>query len=532
MVVRHTLSPTLQSPMTDGGIPRADILDRNGNVLATHLVTASVYIDTRDVQNVKETVRLLGTVFKKIPESELRRKVLSGKSFIWLARHITPKKQEAVQRLGLPGVYFKKDYKRVYPFGPLASHVIGFCDPDGAGLTGIENAFDTHLFSATKPLKLSIDIKVQHILRETLDAAMQEFHAIGANAIIMDIHTGEIIGMESLPSVDLNYAHNATPDDLFNRNTLGVYEMGSVFKILNTAIALESGRVSLNSIFDARAPIKIGKFTVTDFCVKQHILTLEEAFIFSSNIASVKISQQFGGAVVQKKFFNDFGIFEPVKLEISEMGLPIVPARWTETTSVSATYGYGVAISPLRLLCTVGGIVNGGVLVNPTLLCGKEPTGRKILSQQTSQKVRTLMRKVICKGTAKRANVKGYQIFGKTGTANKNKKKGYDKTSRRTIFVGGFPASAPRYIFCFMLDEPKPTKDTFGFASAGWNVAPYGGKAIARIAPLLGVPFSEDEDWEFDVEIKDKPEGQPVIQKTKQFLTVQKMLDSGQFSVG
>jgi cell division protein FtsI (penicillin-binding protein 3) len=479
----------VQNRLYDGGVPRADIVDRNGVILATHLVTASVYANTREIPNVEESVELLSSVLTEISKDELLRKLSSGKSFVWLARHLTPKKQYDTQHLGIPGIYLKKDYKRVYPFGRLACHAIGYCNIDGIGLTGIENHFNMQLLTSPTPLRLSIDIRIQHITSELLAEAVREFRAIEGNTIVMDVRTGEIIAMESFPNIDLNQPS----ENFFNRNTLGVYEMGSVFKVLNTAIALESGKVTKNSLFDARTPIRIGRFQVTDFRGKNQVLTFDDAFVFSSNIAAVKIAQQFGGGAVQKKFFTEFGVFEPMTLELPEIGRPIYPHRWTDVTMMSSTYGYGLAVSPLMMISIVNGITSG-YMVNPTLLCGKDIESKQIVSQRTAAYMRSLMRRVVCEGTARRANVTGYNVFAKTGTAYKNKKGKYDKCgSRRTVFVGGFPERSPKYIVLFMLDEPKATEHTFGYATAGWNVTPYGGRLIARIAPILGVAMDDDD---------------------------------------
>lgn len=478
----------VQQRAVDGGVPRADILDRNGVVLATHLVTASAYCDTRDLLDVDEAIDALARVLPEISRETISRKLRSGKSFVWIARHVTPKRQEAIQRLGLPGIYFKKDYKRVYPLGHLASHVVGFCNPDSEGLSGVEHCFDALLASSNDPLRLSLDVRVQHVAVELLGAAVEEFHAEGGNVIVMNARSGEILAMTSLPDFNPNAAKDAKVKDFFNRNTLGVYEMGSVLKVLNVAIALETGRVTRHSMFDVREPVKIGRFTVTDFRGQNRILNLEEAFLYSSNIAAIKIAQQFGGAEVQQKFFKAFGVFDPVNLEVPERGRPLYAQNWTSATAMSAAYGYGVAISPVRLLSTINGITNGGILVEPTLVCGKKTERRLILTANTSHQVRSMMRRVIAEGTARRADAKGYRVFGKTGTAYKNKEGRYDPNKeRRTVFVGGFPEEDPQFIVLFMLDAPKATKKTFGYATAGWNVTPYAGQLIERIAPLLGV---------------------------------------------
>lgn len=487
-----------QGSQADGGMPRADIVDRNGTVLATHIVTASAYVDGREILDADEAVEALSKVLPEVSIETLRTKITSGKSFVWLARHLTPKRQEALQRLGIPGVYLHKDSKRVYPLGSLASHLIGFCGVDGNGLSGVERSFDTYLTQSIKPLRLSLDVRVQHIVLDLLRKAISEFKAVGGNALVMDARTGEILAMESLPNFDLNAFHKIDDREaFFNRNTLGVYEMGSVFKILNVAIALESGKVTKDSQFDVREPIRIGRFTVTDFKGQNRVLNLEEAFVYSSNIAAIKIAEQFGGGNVQKRFFTRFGVFDPIELEIAETGRPIYASNWTNATMMTATYGYGVAVSPLRLLTTINGIVNGGFLINPTLLYAKVPERRRILSSATSRDVRRMMRKVVRDGTARKADAKGFRVFGKTGTAYKNKKGQYNANhARRTVFVGGFPVEAPRYVVLFMLDEPHPTEKTFGYATAGWNVASCGGKLIERIAPLLGVRMADEEPEE------------------------------------
>ncbi|MDR2464631.1 MAG: penicillin-binding protein 2 [Holosporales bacterium] len=478
----------------DCGIPRADIIDRNGLVLATHLVTASVYVNTNDIQDINESVYKLHSVLTNLATDEIRKKLNSGKSFLWLCRHLSPKKQELIQRLGLPGVYLKKDYKRVYPFGNLAGHVIGFCDIDGNGLAGVEKYFDSRLSTSNEPLQLSIDVKIQHIIRELLFSATKEFDASGGNVIVMNAKTGEIIAIESVPCVDINQPSKATQDELFNRNTLGVYEMGSVFKVLNMAIALESGKITKHCLFDATNPIKIGHFLVTDFRGQNRPLTFEEAFIYSSNIAAVKIAQQFGGAIIQRKYFEHFGVFRPIRLELPEFGRPIYPKRWTDSVMMSSAYGYGVAVSPISLISIVNGLTSG-IFVPPTLLHQKAPEQTRFISSSSAKEIRHLMRKVVCEGTAKKANVKGCRVFAKTGTAYKNKHGKYDAHgSRRTIFIGGFPEEDPQYIVLFMLDDPNASTSTFGFATAGWNVVPYGGRMIERIAPLLGVLMSEEEE--------------------------------------
>jgi cell division protein FtsI (penicillin-binding protein 3) len=317
--------------------------------------------------------------------------------------------------------------------------------------------------------------------------------------MVMEIETGEILAMVSFPDFDPNLPNENEPKATFNRNTLGVYEPGSTFKIFNIAIALESGTATLKSVYDATQPIKIGRFTITDFRGKNRILSLAEAFIFSSNIAAIKIAQQFG-TQTQKSYFEKFGIFKTATVQIPEIGQPLIPSSWTPVTTMTASYGYGISVTPLQVLTTFGGIVNDGHKPCPTLIFQESSllnTDKSfpIVSRQTSQHIRNFMRMNAREGKCRKADVGGFKVFAKTGTAYQAKRGGYGQVkSRTTSCIGGFPYDKPRYIFLIMLDDPKPTKTTHGFAAAGWNAAPTAGKMIARMAPLLGVaPATGDE---------------------------------------
>lgn len=495
-------------------IPRADIIDRNGIVLATSIVTASLYANTNDIIDATEAAEKLSKIFGETTFEKIYEKLISGKSFVWLARHITPKKQNAINNLGLPGIYLKKDYKRVYPLDNFASHVIGFCNIDGIGLSGIENYFDDYLNNSTEPLKLALDVRVSRVVIDVLGNYIKEFKACGANAIVMDIGTGEIVAMESLPCIDLNSKNGRLDNDsLFNKNTLGLYEPGSVFKVLNTVIALESGTAKIDTLFDAREPVKIGRFLVSDFRGKNKVLTLADAFIYSSNIAAIKIAQNFG-VDIQKKFFEKFGVFKQTFIELPEIGKPTAMRNWSEASMAASSYGYGISLSPLSLLKIINGLVNNGISVNPTLLNKKakyetdnfklikdilEPVKevyerKTLISQNTSKILRKLMREVAIKGTARKADVPGYQVFGKTGTSYKNKNGVYNKNEHITFFVGGFPYYNPKYIVLVMFDDPKATETTFGFATAGWNATPCAGEIIKQIAPILDIKQQNEED--------------------------------------
>jgi cell division protein FtsI (penicillin-binding protein 3) len=485
---------------------RQNITDRNGVILATQLVTASVYANPKVIINAKEAAKKLSELFPHLTYKKILKKLESESGFIWIERHVSPKMQQAVHSLGIPGVYLMNDSKRVYPHGSLACHVIGRCDIDGVGVSGIEAAFDNILNTQPTDLKLSLDIRVQHIVHNELKTAIEKFQAMAGNAMVMDVQTGEIIAMVSLPEYDLNRPMQSMEVG-FNRNTLGVYEQGSTFKILNAAIALETGVANENSIFDATNAYKIGRFAITDFKGQNRPLTLTEALVHSSNIAAIKICQKYG-LQVQKRFMEIFGVLRPANLEISELGKPLVPSNWNETSMMTISYGYGISVTPLHTLVAIAGVVNDGYRPTPTLkFVSQQNRSERIklfrsappcISRKTSATLRKILRKVIMHGTAT-ANVEGYQVFGKTGTAYQIVGKGgYGSDANRkrtTSFIGGFSANNPRYVLILMLDDPKATKETYGYAAAGWNAKPTAGKIIERIAPLLGVEpdFNSEE---------------------------------------
>lgn len=481
---------------------KADITDRNGEIIASCVTTASCYADPSVIIDVNEAVEKLSKI-SNMPSKEMIKFKISNrnKHFVWLARHITPNIQQKIMDMGIPGIFFKKDYKRVYPQGRLFSHVIGYSDIDGDGISGIEKQFNNELKEkalSNRKLNLTLDIGIQSIVYTELEKSIQDFSAIGGNAILMNTD-GEILSMVSLLDFDPNNIRKEDVNAMFNRNTLGAYEPGSTFKVLNTAIALESGTATLGTMFDASAPIKIGRFKITDFKGKNRPLSLAEAFVFSSNIASAKVAQNFG-IKTQQHYMKKFGILDRCSLELPEVGHPIVPKVWQEATSITMSYGYGVSVSPLQLITAITSIVNNGYKVSPTLVLGKHKKrtdADKIVSDSTSETMRELMRAAVC-CKAKKANVEGVEIFGKTGTAYKSSSKnGYGRDgsrSRITTFIGGFPKSNPKYMLVVMLDDPKATKETFGYATGGWNAAAAAGRIFERIVPILNDDSSSFDD--------------------------------------
>ena len=489
------LSPPPERVVLD----RQPIVDRNGVLLATNLRTASLFAEPKKVLNPAEAAARLVQELPELSEADVRAKLSSGKSFVWLKRNLTPRQQYVVNRLGIPGLMFQAEQRRIYPQGPLAAHVLGFTDVDGRGIAGIEQFFDETLRDpsrAGEPLEMAIDIRVQHALRDELARSMAEFNAIGAGGLVLDVHTGEIVGMISLPDFDPANPGEAPKDTRFNRITLGVYEMGSTMKTLNTAMALDSGVVKLSGSFDATRPIQIGKFTIRDDHAKNRYLTVPEIFMYSSNIGSARMAVEVGPAG-QRAFMDKIGMLKKPTLELPEIGGPLVPRNWKTVETMTIAFGHGMSITPLQLASATAAIVNGGVL-HPATLVKRQPglpvPGQQVISQQVSDTMRKLMHLVVDEGTGKKATVDGYLVGGKTGTSEKvNARGGYNRKALFNTFVAAFPMTAPRYVVIASIDEPKGNKSTYGFATAGWTAAPAAGRIIARIAPMLGVePVDEN----------------------------------------
>ncbi|NNE85349.1 MAG: penicillin-binding protein 2 [Alphaproteobacteria bacterium] len=475
---------------------RADILDRNGVLLATSLKTASLYGNPTLIVDPKAAARALVGVLPELSEAEVTQKLSSKGEFIWLRRHITPRQQYEVNRLGFPGFQFREEERRVYPLGSLAAHVVGFTGDDNDGLTGIESSFEETLTQRHEDVTLSLDIRVQQILHRELSAQIEKFSAIGGSGIVFDVRTGEVISLVSLPNFDPHEKRKKNTEEAknarFNRTTLGVYELGSVFKIFNHAIALETGAAKLNSIYDARKPIRAHGFTISDFHAEKRWLTVPEIFTYSSNIGSAKMALDFGTAV-QRKFLTDLGLMRRSSIELPEQARPLFPAQWTDLSTMTISYGHGISVSPLHAVTAVAAVVNGGILLPATLIRRDEPPrGERVISAQTSEAMRKLLRLVVENGTGRNADAPGYLVGGKTGTAEKPGKGGYKRKALISSFIGVFPMNAPRYVVMAQLDEPKGIKESYGYATGGWTAAPVVGKVISQVAPLLGLaPIDE-----------------------------------------
>lgn len=495
---------------------RADIVDRNGVLMATSLNTASLFANPRLVLDPEQAAIRLATALPGINVKAIEKKLRSDRGFVWLKRHLTPRQQYAVNRLGIPALNFQREARRMYPLGALASHALGFTDVDNKGLSGIERYFDKELRSRQDSMALSIDVRVQHVLEHELGLAMKKFSAIGAAGLVMDVNTGEIVAMSSLPSFDPNQPGGIDQDLRFNRTTLGVYEMGSTFKIFTTAMALDAGTVSLRGGYDATNPIRIARFTIRDFHAKKRWLSVPEIFMYSSNIGTVKMALDVGISG-HRNFLTNIGMMKPVGIELSETGAPLSPNRWREINSMTISFGHGLAVSPLHLVAGVSAMVNGGIYRTPTLVRrdpAETPAGKRVVTAETSAKMRRLMRLVVKNGTGRNAAAPGYLVGGKTGTAEKVSGRGYKKKALISSFVAAFPMHKPRYVVLAMLDEAKGTKETFGYATGGWVAAPVVGAVVRRIAPTLGLKPIKETDAVRDtlaIDISDKSPREPRV---------------------
>lgn len=481
------------------GQARRAIVDRNGKLLAGNLPTASLYAHPHRLLDATEAARRLTGVLPDLDRSALTAELASKRKFVWIKRKLIPRQQWAVNSLGIPGLEFRTEMLRIYPQGPLAAHVLGYVDIDNEGIAGVERFFDDDLIDpgrSSAPLQLSLDIRIQHALRQELLRAMATYGASGAMGLVMDSRSGEVLAMTSLPDFDPNDPGAAASNAKFNRATLGVYEMGSTFKTFTIAQALDSGVATLADGYDATAPIHIARWTIRDDHPRARWLSVPEIYIYSSNIGAAKIALDIG-IEAQRKFLGRLGMLRRPQIELPEVGSPIAPSPWRQINTMTIAYGHGLAVSPLQLVSGVAAMVNGGVLVPATLIKvapGTEPRGDRVIGGDTSEVMRALMRLAVLEGTGSHADAAGYLVGGKTGTAEKFVGGSYRRKALLSSFVGIFPSTDARYVVLAMLDEPKGRDQTFGFAGGGWTAAPVVRRVVMRIAPMLGVSPRDPEE--------------------------------------
>lgn len=479
-----------QRVAADYSVSRREVVDRNGVLLASNLRTQSLYANPRQVKDVQKAADAIAQVFPEMDKKSVIDKLARQNSFVWLKRHVHPELQAKMMNMGIPGLYFREEEKRMYPQGDMLAHVLGFVDTDGQGIAGIEKSFDSALKDPDKgedPMALAIDVRVQDALNNALYTQFIKHSAKGAAGLVMDVNTGEILAMASLPNFDPNNPQRLTADQSFNRATLGVYEMGSTFKTFTMATALDTGTTSLDRVYDATEPIKIGRFSISDFHPEKRPMNVAEIFMHSSNIGTARIADEMGSDR-QRDYLKRFGLMSPLPIEVPERGDPLLPKDgWGRLTTMTVSYGHGMAVTPVHVAAALAAAVNGGIYHAPTLLKQDNPEGVRIIKDSTSDKMRRLLRLVVEHGTGTKADAEGYVVGGKTGTAEKIGIGHYDTNRLVTSFAGAFPMQDPRYVVLVTLDEPKATADTYGFATAGWTAAPAVSSIVKAIAPVLGV---------------------------------------------
>jgi cell division protein FtsI (penicillin-binding protein 3) len=479
---------------------RPDLVDRNGVIMASDIRVASLYGEPRRIIDPDEAVEALSTVLPDVDYKEWHRKLSSGAGFVWLRREITPKQQAQVLALGIPGIGFRNETRRFYPGGPNTAHILGLVDIDNAGISGIEKYIDNQgvgtlqelgldVSAELPPVKLSIDAGVQHIVRDELVRAMEKYRAIAAGAVILNANTGEVVAMSSVPDYDPNNPFNANDKDRLNRMAAGTYEMGSTFKAFTTAMALDSGKVTLNSRFDASKPIKIARFTINDFHGKKRVLTVPEVFIYSSNIGTAKMADVVG-IDGHRAFLKKLGLLDMLKTELPETARPLEPKEWKKLNSITISFGHGVTTTPLQTAMAAAALVNGGKLINPTFLPRTkeqaDAISEQVISAKTSAEMRYLFRLNVEQGSGRNAEVEGFYMGGKTGTAEKVVNGRYSNDVRFNAFLAAFPIDDPEYVILTIIDEPKPEEGNYS-ATAGLNAAPMVEGIIRRSASLLGI---------------------------------------------
>ena len=483
--------------------PRGDIVDRNGVPLARTIDAWSIAIHPRKL--IGDPATLAAKVAELIPgrsEAEYRRILTSDKNFVYLQRRAVPELVSAVNALGEPAIVFDREPERLYPQTGLAAHILGWTDFDGHGVTGMEKVLEERLSDPAlrdTPVALSIDTRVQAAMESELGAAMVKHSAEGATGIVLDVDTGEIIALASFPTFNPNAAGDSPPDSRFNRATQGVYELGSTFKPITVAAAMEAGVVkSMSQRYQSGAPIQIGRFRIRDDHPIPGSANIVETLVHSSNIVTAQIADQMGAARMQAAF-RALGFHEPAHVELPK-GSPLFPSDWGRARVLTSGYGHGVAVTPLHLASAYAALVNGGIWRPATVMKAKTPPpGRRVYSEETSFKMRQMLRMIVLEGTGRKGEAPGFRVGGKTGTAEKTSGNGYSRKVNVSTFAAAFPMDDPRYVVVAMLDAPKGTADTFGFTTAAWTAAPVVSKVISRSGPLLGIIPSETRDIDVSV---------------------------------
>jgi len=482
--------------MSSDDVPiRGKVYDRKGRVLATSLPAFMLYADPAEVMNPYEATLQLAELLPGLTEEEIFAKLTQKGRFSEISWKVSPATYAKTLKAGIVGVYGRKRITRFYPHRQEAAHILGAVNKDNIGIAGIEAGMQDRLIRG-EDVHLSIDVAIQSILRQEITEQITKFEAIGGAGIVMDIATGEIIAMVSLPDYDANYLADASKESLFNRATKGVYELGSTFKIFNTAMAIDSGVFSLDDMIDVVSPLRVGRFSIRDFHPEKTPLNVAEVMVVSSNKGSARIADTLGPEL-QQRYISALGLTSPLPLEIPEVAAPIVPLRWKRAEVMTISYGHGLSVTPTHLAAAIATTIGDGTRVVPSLMKGgaASPISEEVFSEKTVRQIRPIMRRVVThpRGTGKKADARGYSVGGKTGTSEKiSAAGGYSRKANIASFVGAFPSHAPRYVVMVMVDEPKGQKFSFNYATGGWVAAPAVGRFINRSAPMLDVaPVNE-----------------------------------------
>ncbi len=481
---------------------RPGIVDRQGRLVATDVKAPSLYADPSIMLDRDEAAEKLGLIFPDLDQAALRRDFADrARRFVWIKRALAPAVAQRVHDLGLPGLAFRDELRRAYPGGRLAGHILGAVNAARKGIAGLERALDerdetepadgARSGEPPPPLRLSIDLGVQHSLDEELRAAGRRYRAAGAAGLVMDAATGEILASVSLPEADPARPAVKPAEAELNKISGGIYELGSIWKMFTIAMALDSGQAALDTVIDVRAPLAFGRFAIADFHPAGRPLSVAEIFLHSSNVGAGRLGLA-AGAERQREFLGRLGLLDPVATEAGGTPRPRIPPRWGALETVTISYGHGIAAAPLQVAAAAAALVNGGTRVRPTFLKrepGSAPEGPRVISGATSALVRDLMRRNVTdpEGTGRRADAPGYRVGGKTGTAEIARGGGYQKSSVISSFLAAFPMDAPRYVALVMIFEPKRMAETGGEVTAGVVAAPVARRVIERVAPLLGV---------------------------------------------
>ncbi|MBZ9986232.1 penicillin-binding protein 2 [Mesorhizobium sp. BH1-1-5] len=495
----------MQNPDLSGGpesrvtASRPDIVDRNGEVLATDIKTASLFAEPRRIVDADEAIEKLSTVLPEIDYEQTYRKLKSGAGFVWLQRQLTPKQQADIMALGVPGLGFRTEKRRFYPSGETSSYIVGLTNIDNQGISGMEKYIDEQGLSDLqasglavardlKPVKLSIDLRVQHVVRDEIAAGLERYRALGAGAVVLNIKTGEVMAMASVPDFDPNNPYNAQEKDRLNRMSAGLYEMGSTFKSFTSAMTLDSGKATMASRFDASHPIRVGHQAIHDFHGKNRVLSLPEVFLYSSNIGSAR-EAELVGIEGHREFLHRLGILDRMQTELPEVARPTEPKVWKQVNSFTIAFGHGVSTTPLQAAVGCAALMQG-YLIEPTFLVRSEQeamaVAKKVVSDKTVEGMRYLYTLNAEKGSARNARVPGYRVGGKTGTAEKVINGRYSKELNFNTFVAAFPMDDPQFLVFTIADAPHPEKPGMTDVAAN-NAGVMAGNIIRRAAAMLGV---------------------------------------------